>query len=152
MKQGKITIQELSSELVEFILDADGEGRFIEDELTAVNGQTIFATTTPYIPNQYRMQVFVNSVPQTLNQGYFEESANTVRLSEACAAGDNVRLRYLVGIPHAGTDILASNVGMPNTNGVIKANTVSGGMVELMQKLEAQRVEMIALVNRGVNL
>lgn len=151
-KTGKITLQELSQELIDFILDSEGAGRFVEDEHVAVAGQSVFLTSVPYIPNLFRMQAFVNGVPQALNAGFFEDSGNTVRLGEACAAGDVVRLRYLIGLPHVGTDILAENVAMPYTDGVLTSNSVAGGLVELMNKLEAQRVEMIALVNRGVNL
>lgn len=148
---GKITKQELSEELVTFIEKSGGSGEYKEDVFTASAGQTVFNTTMTYLPGAFRMEVFVDAAPQTLNEGFFEDNSNAIRLGEACVGGEKVRLRYILGVAFVGTDIKATQVTLPAIPGLTTVTNVADGMAQIVSKIEGTRTELINLINRGVS-
>lgn len=61
-----------------------------EENVLATEGQTVFVTTTPFVPGAGGPAVYVNGVRQTRNLAYSETSAATITFSEGLRLGDEV--------------------------------------------------------------
>lgn len=102
MTGGKLTQQELSTELIDWIKDQsqhDTKTATYHQTFVATEGQSVFTISGEYVPNAGRMSVFITGVKQISGLHYSETNSNTVNLAEGVPAGTLVELEWLAGAP-----------------------------------------------------